>query len=259
MCGLFRIARSTVRYVSVASDQAWLKKRIREIAEQHPAWGYRRITVKLRREGLKVNAKRVYRLYRESDLVMKRVRKRRHRSSVQRSQRPSAHRANETWSMDFMADETYDGRRFRILTVVDDFTRECLAAEAGQRMTGRLVKATLEQVALRRGALPDRIRVDNGSEFTSKVLDHWAYGAGVKLDFSRPGKPMDNGIIEAFNGRLRDECLNANWFLSLPDARQKLAEWRRHYNAERPHSALGNLAPAEYAALNRREVEAGTG
>ncbi len=176
--------------------------------QAYPAWGYRLITAKLPWEGLRVNSSRVYRLYRESDLVMKRGRKPLHRSSVRRSQFPSAQRASETWPVGFMVDEAYDGRRFRILTVVDDLTRECLAAEAGQRMTGRLVKATLAQVGLRRGALPGRLRVVNGSEFTIKARDRWAYGAGVKLGLSRWGKPPDNGIIEPFHSQLRNECLN---------------------------------------------------
>lgn len=256
VCRLFRIHRSTERRVSQAADQGWLKKRIQEIAQMHPSWGYRRIRVRLRREGLQVNAKRVCRLYREGGLVMKRRRKRRHRSSEIRQARSVPMRPDEAWSMGFMADETFDGRRLRILTVVDDCTRECLAAEAGQRMGGRFVMTVLEQFALRRGARPDRIRVDNGSEFTGKVLDHWVYGVAVRLDFSRPWKPTDNGIIEVFNGRVRDECLNANWFLSLPDAREKLYEWRRHYDAERPHRALGDLVPEEYAARCRQEVEA---
>jgi putative transposase len=149
--------------------------------------------------------------------------------------------------MDFMADELFNGRRFRLLTIVDDFTRESLAIEVGQRLTGDRVVEVLDRIGLGRD-LPDRIRVDNGTEFTSKRLDQWAYLNGVSLEFSRRGKPTDNGLIEAFNGRLRAECLNENWFLSLEDAREKVESWRRHYNGDRPHSALGNLAPREFAA-----------
>ena len=153
-------------------------------------------------------------------------------------------------------EELFDGRRFRLLTIVDDFTRESLAVEIGQRLTAERVAEVLDRIRCVRG-LPDRIRVDNGTEFTSKRLDQWAYLTGVKLEFSRRGKPTDNGLIEAFNGRLRAECLNENWFLSLDDARSKVESWRRHYNGERPHSALGNLAPREFAASSSRVGMAG--
>ena len=155
--------------------------------------------------------------------------------------------------MDFMSDELFDGRRFRLLTIVDDFTRESLAIEVDQRLTGNRVAEVLGRIGRVRG-LPDRIRVDNGTEFTSKRLDQWAYLTGVNLEFSRRGKPTDNGLIEAFNGRLRAECLNENWFLSLDDARSKVESWRRHYNGDRPHSALGNLAPRVFAA-SRSQVD----
>ena len=158
--------------------------------------------------------------------------------------------------MDFMADELFNQRRIRLLTIVDDFTRERLAVEVGQRFGGSEVACVLDRIATLRG-LPERIRVDNGTEFTSKRLDQWAYLRDVKLNFSRRGKPTDNGLIEAFNGRLRAECLNTNWFLSLADAREKVETWRRHYNEERPHSALGNLAPKEFAALSGQTSLAG--
>jgi putative transposase len=148
--------------------------------------------------------------------------------------------------MDFMADELFDGRRIRLLTIVDDFTRESITIEVDQRLTGARVATVLDEIGRVR-KLPERIRVDNGTEFTSKRLDQWAYLNNVRLDFSRRGKPTDNGLIEAFNGRLRAECLNENWFLSLDDARRKIGDWRRHYNEDRPHSALGHLAPKEFA------------
>jgi putative transposase len=158
--------------------------------------------------------------------------------------------------MDFMADELFNGRRFRLLTIVDDFTRESLAIEIGQRLTGDRVAEILDRIGCERG-LPQRIRVDNGTEFTSKRLDQWAYLNHVQLAFSRRGKPADNGLIEAFNGRLRAECLNEHWFLSLDDAKRKVESWRRHYNEERPHSALGSLAPREFAALSGQASLAG--
>ena len=147
--------------------------------------------------------------------------------------------------MDFMSDELYDGRRIRILALVDNFTRESLAIEVDQSLSGRRVVEVLMDVVLKQG-LPRKIRVDNGPEFTSKILDQWAYLNGVELDFIRPGKPTDNALIESFNGHFRQECLNENWFLSLEDARGKIEEWRHHYNQERPHGSLDNLAPSEY-------------
>ena len=179
---------------------------------------------------------------------MGRHKPRRHRSSVTRPERTRAAHANESWSMDFMADQLFDGRRFRLLTIVDDLTRESLAIEVGQRLNGDDVARVLDQIRSTRGVLPKKIRVDNGAEFASKRLDQWAYLNKVRLDFSRLGKPTDNGLIEAFNGRLRAECLNENWFLSLADAKEKVGAWRMHYNTERPHSALGSLAPEEFAA-----------
>ena len=152
-----------------------------------------------------------------------------------------------------MADQLFDGTRFRLFTLVDNFTRESLAIEVGQRFTGETVCAVLDQVVSQRG-LPGEIRVDNGPEFTSKALDHWAYGHGVVLDFSRPGKPTDNAFIESFNGSVRTECLNENWFLSLEDAKEKIESWRVDYNQHRPHSALGNLAPGEFASSGQASL-----
>ena len=213
--------------------------------------------MKLRREGWLVNRKRVYRLYREEGFCVGKHKPRRHRSSTTRPERTTATSVNESWSMDFMADQLFDGRRFRLLTLVDDFTRESLAIDIGSRFRADEVVGVLDRVAFERSALPEKIRVDNGTEFTSKRLDQWAYLRGVRLDFSRRGKPTDNGLIEAFNGRLRAECLNENWFLSLDDAKDKVDAWRRHYNRDRPHSALGNLAPEEFAASSGQASLAG--
>jgi putative transposase len=149
--------------------------------------------------------------------------------------------------MDFVSDALYDGRRLRALTVVDNYTRECLAIEVDQGIGGEKVAGVLGRIMMERQT-PKTIRVDNGPEFVSKVLDQWAYRNGVKLDFSRPGKPTDNAYVESFNGSLRDECLNVNWFLSLEDARGKIEAWRRHYNESRPHSALEDVPPREFAS-----------
>lgn len=151
--------------------------------------------------------------------------------------------------MDFVMDALFDGRRFRALTVVDNYSRECLEIEVGQSLKGEDVVRVMERMKLTRGVVPQRIKVDNGSEFISKALDKWAYENGVVLDFSRPGKPTDNAFIESFNGSFRDECLNVNWFLSLEDATEKITAFKEEYNHFRPHSALGNLTPIE--ALDR--------
>lgn len=176
---------------------------------------------------------------------MRRKRPRRRAMAAHRVCRPKASDCNVCWSMDFVADSLFNGQRIRALTVVDNFSRECLAITVDYRLCARNVVATMEYLRIQRG-LPKRIQVDNGSEFISKALDLWAYEHQVTLDFSRPGKPTDNAYIESFNGSFRDECLNINWFLSLDDARQKIEIWRCDYNEYRPHSSLGNRPPREF-------------
>ncbi len=236
-----------MRYVSHKPDQAPLRLRIHDLAAARVRYGYFRIYILLRREGWLVNHKRVYRLYREDGLSLRLKRPRRNVSAANRERQPAASAPNEMWSMDFVSDALFDGRRLRALTVVDAFTREALAIDVDQGIKGEQVVAAVTRIASVRGA-PKTIRVDNGPEFISKALDRWAYENGVTLDFSRPGKPTDNAFVESFNGRLRDECLNSHWFLSLADARAKIEAWRRDYNESRPHTALGWLTPAEYAA-----------
>ena len=229
--------------------------RIRDLARTRVRYGYFRIYILLRREGWQINHKRVYRLYRDEGLSLRLKRPRRHVTAAHRARQPTAVAPNERWSMDFVSDALFDGRRLRALTVVDAFTREALAIEVDQGIKGEQVVAVVAQLALARGA-PNAIRVDNGPEFVSKALDRWAYENGVTLDFSRPGKPTDNALVESFNGRLRDECLNANWFLSLADAKSKIEAWRRQYNESRPHTALGWLTPQEFAlAVARKAAE----
>ena len=206
-----------------------------------------RIYILLRREGWLLNHKRVYRLYRENGLSLRLKRPRRNVSAANRERQPAASAPNEMWSMDFVSDALFDGRRLQALTVVDAFTREALAIDVDQGIKGEQVVAAVTRIASV-GGTPKTIRVDNGPEFISKALDRWAYENGVTLDFSRPGKPTDNAFVESFNGRLRDECLNSHWFLSLADARAKIEAWRRGYNESHPHTALGWLTPAEYAA-----------
>jgi len=226
--------------------------RIREIARTRVRYGYKRIHTLLRREGMMVNHKKVYRIYCEDGLNLRRKRPRRRVAAAHRVERPMATRIDECWSMDFVSDGLISGRRFRALTIVDNFSRECPAILPARALKGEDVVWMLEQLRLS-GRKPARIKVDNGSEFISKVLDKWAYEHDVVLDFSRPGKPTDNALIESFNGSFRDECLNVNWFLSLADAEEKIEEWRIEYNEYRPHSSLGDRTPAEFASLARSQ------
>ena len=219
--------------------------RLRELAASRVRFGYRRLTVLLKREGWAVNAKRIYRLYTEEGLTV-RTKQRKKVASRQRVPVGLATRPNERWSMDFVSDRLVNDRWFRVLTVVDQFTRECLLLYANSALSGEKVAAELERVVRERG-VPTSITVDNGSEFASRAMDAWAYGHGIRLDLIRPGKPVENGYIESFNGRLRDECLNVSLFFSLEDAREKLGAWRRDYNLARPHSALGDETPTAFA------------
>uniref|UniRef100_UPI001B8A90F8 IS3 family transposase n=1 Tax=Collimonas silvisoli TaxID=2825884 RepID=UPI001B8A90F8 len=205
------------------------------------------------REGWLDNHKRVYRLYQQEGLSLRLKRPKRNKSARLRQPKHLATAMNQIWSMDFVADALFDGRRLRALTVVDNYTRECLAIEVGQSLKGEDVVNTLNRIAVHRG-LPATIKVDNGSEFISKAMDRWAYEGGVELDFSRPGTPTDNAKIESFNGRFRQECLNAHWFLSLDDASDKIETWRQDYNESRPHSALQWATPAEFARQARESA-----
>lgn len=195
-----------------------------------------------------MNHKRVYRLYRLEGLRMRTRRPRRHVPSKRRELRTEALRSDERWVMDFTSDGLYDGRRIRVLTIMDHFIRERSAILVDSSIGGRRVEEPLSRLSLQ-GRKPQTISLDNGPEFTSRIMDQWAYLNGIELDFSRPGKPTNNAFIEAFNSRLRAECLNENRFLSLEDAREKIEEWRSYYNGERPHGALGNLAPKNFALL----------
>jgi putative transposase len=208
-------------------------------------YGYRRVYLRLRREGWEVNRKRVYRLYREAGLAV-RARKRKRIGLVERKPLPKPMAANLSWSMDFVSDGLADGRRLRCLNIVDDCTRECLAIEVDTSITGARVKAVLQRLADIRG-LPESITVDHGPEFEGQVLDTWAYQVNVQLSFIRPGKPNENAYIESFNGKFRDECLNEHWFITMEQARRIIEAWRIEYNTERPHSSLGNLTPEEFA------------
>ena len=253
VCGVIQLQRSTCQYRSVVDEQAALRIRLRDLAQARVSYGYRRLHVLLQREGWEVNHKRVYRLYRLEGLGMRPRKPRRHVTACRRMERLVVTEVNENWSMDFMSDQLYDGRRIRLLTLVDNFNRESLAIEVGEHIGSDRVVEVLNKLGELRD-LPKRIQVDNGPEFISKRLDQWAYFNRIELDFIRPGKPTDNALIEAFNGRFRQECLNENWFMSLEDAREKVEAWRQDYNKNRPHGALGNVSPLVYAATTVKSV-----
>ena len=248
-CRVTGACRTTQRYVSRKPSQAPLRLRLRELAMDRPRYGYRRLTTLLKREGWHVNHKRVHRLYCEEELQV-RVKRRKKLAAKPRIKPPAASRINERWSMDFMSDYQADGRRIRLLTVIDIFTRECLALKVARSIPARAVTAALESVIAKRGR-PSVIQVDNGTEFTSNHFDAWAYMLDIKIDFIRPGRPVENCYIESFNGSVRDELLNMNWFEDLDDARHRAQAWRRDYNDVRPHSSLGDEPPSAFASQLR--------
>lgn len=252
-CGLVGLSRTTLRRV-VEEEPAViaLKSRIIDLAHARRRFGYRRIHDLLRREGVEANHKKVYRLYREAALG---VRKRRRRKLVMVDRQalhvPSA--PNEVWSIDFVMDALANGRRIKCLTIVDDFTRECLDIAVDYGISGGYVARVLDAIGQFRG-LPRAIRTDQGPEFTSRALDRWAYGGGVDLKLIAAGKPTQNAYIESFNGKFRDECLNDHYFNTLAHARAVIAAWRRDYNETRPHSSIGRIPPAEFAARHRQRT-----
>lgn len=245
-CQILAFARSCYYYRSHADPQVELRMKLKDLAAARVRYGYRRLHVLLQREGWQINHKRVYRLYKLEGLSL-RLKTKKKRASVARVPLPLPSGPNQCWSMDFVADRLSDGRQIRLLTLVDNFSRVSPAIEVDFSLTGKRVAEVLERLKTGCG-LPQVIKVDNGSEFISKAMDEWAYRNKVKLGFSRPGKPMDNGFIESFNGRLRQECLQQNWFTSLADARQIIEAWREDYNEERPHSSLDDRTPSEFVA-----------
>ena len=252
-CHVMMIYHSVFYYKHHRRADQPLRSRIREIAETRIRYGHWRVYTLLRREGWKDNHKRVYRVYKEEGLNLRSKRPRRSKAGAHRLERPENNSLHACWSMDFVSDALFDGRKFRALTIVDNSSRECLAIVAGQSLKGVDVVMALEKIQAERAIVPQRIQTDNGSEFISKEVDRWAYENNVTLDYSRRGKPTDNPFIESFNGSFRDECLNAHWFLSLQDATKKIEAWPREYNEFRPHSSLDDKTPAEFIEWWQRQ------
>jgi putative transposase len=248
-CMMIGCARMTVRYRPQRGEDAALRARLRALAHERRRFGYRRLHVLLRREGFVVNHKRLFRLYREERLVVRR-RGGRKRALGTRAAMIAPQRPNERWSLDFVSDQFIDGRRMRILAVVDDCTRECLTLAADTSISGQRVARELDRLLAERGR-PTTIVSDNGTELTSNAILRWADDHQVGWHYIAPGKPVQNAFIESFNGRLRDELLNETLFRSLPHVRAALEAWRVDYNTERPHSRLGWMTPETYAAARR--------
>ncbi len=247
--------RSSQRYKSRSDPQTELRIRLRDLAASRVRYGYRRLHVLLLREGYRLNHKRTYRLYREEGLSIRAKTPKRKRAWRYRSGRAEIGGANQCWAMDFMSDALFDGRPFRILTVVDCHTRESLAIVPRVNFRAFQVVEVLDRLTKERGK-PKTVRCDNGPEFAGRMFDQRAYLNGIEIEFSRPGKPKDNAFCEAFNGRVRAECLNVSWFLSMTDAIDRIEEWKKHYSNDRPHTSLGNLTPNEFARQTQtaREV-----
>jgi len=244
-CNALNVDRSTVRYRSKRADDSDLREEIKLVAKERRRFGYRRIQVMLERKGIFMNYKKLRRIYTEEKLQ---VRRRGGRKRALGTRKPMVlpDGPNQRWSLDFVNDAFTDGRRFRILTVIDDFTRENLALLADTSLSGLRVSRELDRIIAERGQ-PATIVSDNGTEFTSMAILQWVQNTGIDWHYIAPGKPQQNGFIESFNGKLRDECLNETLFSSLAEAKETLKEWKDDYNQQRPHSALGNLTPLEFA------------
>jgi len=250
-CRLVELDRSSYRYEPRADHNAQLREELVKLARQKPRYGYRRLPVLLSKRGYAAGAQRIYRLYREERLMVRRLRRKRWVRPAQEGR--LLVRSNQEWAVDFACDALATGRAIRILAVVDTFTRECLTLEVDSSLSSQRVTRALEHAIEQRG-LPESIRCDNGPELTSRHFLGWCEERKIQLIHIQPGRPMQNGHVESFNGRLRDECLNASWFRNLADARAKIAHWREEYNGERPHSSLGYRTPNEFAATLRSSL-----
>lgn len=248
-CGLIEMSRSNYHYQSCRGDDSRLRQAIRHKAQQRKRWGYRRLQVLLQRDGYRDNHKRIYRIYREEGLQVRK--RRRKRVRTKRSfELQASERANQRWSIDFMHDSTASGRKLRILNIVDDYTREAIWMEVSTSISGAQVTRVLDQLIELRGK-PESLLSDNGPEFTGKVLDAWTYEQKINHQFIQPGKPNQNAYVESFNGKVRDECLNEHWWRTVDHARDEIENWREDYNTVRPHSSLNNQTPEAFAKKSR--------
>ena len=244
------LSRNTLRYERKPDKDGPIRERLKELAEQRRRSGCQLFHEMMKREGLVINHKRTERIYKEEGLSLT-IRRRKKRASCARVEIPRAEKKNELWGMDFMHDSMGQGRKLRILPILDTYTKECHRIEIDRSIGGRRVTEVLSEVSSVEG-LPENIVIDNGPEFISNAMDEWAYTREVTLHFIRPGKPVDNAFMESFNARLREECLNLNWFRSIEHARRVIEEWRIDYNETRPHSSLGFLTPKEFADQTTR-------
>ena len=251
-CGLVELSRTSFAYkVKEKEDEEAIRKRLKELAERRRRFGCARLHVLLRREGVMINHKRTERIYRDEGLSL-RIRRRKKTASCTRVEIPKPLHQNHIWTMDFMSDTLGNGRKLKVFSVVDEYTRRCHRIEVDTSLNGVRACRALSEVSQAAG-LPEMIIIDNGPEFIGSALDKWAYERGVKLCFITPGKPVENAYIESFNGRFRDECLNENWFMSMHDARKIIEDWRIDYNHERPHSSLNYLTPEEFIQKEREK------
>jgi putative transposase len=248
-CRLVGIERKTHRRQLATNEDTELKLCIEKLAQERPRYGYKRLTLLIRKEGEVVNHKKIYRIYKELNLAVRAKKRKKLKTCSRGSITHLTTAENQIWSMDYQSDQLATGRRFRCLNLIDNYTRECLAIEADTSLPPARVVAALDRLKQLRG-LPQKIMVDNGPEFRSRIMQKWALNNKVELHFIDPGKPMQNGIIESFNGRVRDECLNLHWFTDIKDARQILLAWKNDYNLLRPHSSLKNQTPSQFAQLN---------
>lgn len=252
-CRIVGLSRSVAQYQPRESNDDVVRDRLKELAAENKRYGYKRLHVLLKREELVINHKRTYRLYREENLQV-RTKKRRKLPRRDRVVISVPDRPMQRWSLDFMSDQLSTNRRFRMLNIVDDYSKYCPGQIVGFSIGGERLVRFLDDLAVR-GGLPEEIVLDNGPEGTSKAMFEWSERTGVKLCFIEPGKPTQNAFIESFNGRCRDECLNQNWFRSIRHAREAIEEWRIHYNTKRPHSALGYKTPSEFLSPRARALE----
>ena len=244
VCQLVGLSRSRWHHRARRPDDAEDRARLKAVAAEKPQWGLDLLFDRVRRQGWQINRKKFLRLYREEGLALTRQRRKKRVAAV-RVPLPTPTRRTERWSMDFVSDRLADGRAFRCFTLVDDFTRECVAIEVSASLPAWRLTSVLDRVMADRGR-PRSLVCDNGPEFVGRLFDAWAHATGIALQFIRPGRPVENAFIESFNGRFRAECLNAHWFDTLDHARVVIEAWRREYNEDRTHSSLGRRTPAEF-------------